>query len=683
MYFEQFGYIRVAAASPRVKVADIEFNKAEIIRLVDEAESKAVSLLVFPEMGITGYTCGDLFCTNLLIERAEAAVAAIRDHSRGKAVTVVLGAPVRYNDKLYNCAVVIRNGQVKGIVPKTFIPTYNEFYESRWFASGADFLSGNVHNEGRFLDDGKDFVREGFCAEVSFAGRRCNMSPNLLFSVGPATFAIEICEDLWTPLPPSSFHCVAGAQLIVNLSASNEVLLKHQYRKNLVCEQSAHTLSGYIYCSSNYGESTQDLVFAGSSMIFENGTLMAEAPRFGTESTLIVADLDVEKLTTLRQKQSSFYYVTPDGTRASTYAQLYSRIRVGDAARTDFRKEFHRYIEPHPFVPAGPASETEARCEEVFSIQVQGLMTRLEHVAAKTAVIGISGGLDSTLALLVTVLAFDRLGWSRERIIGVTMPGLGTSKRTRTNADDLMEALGVTRREISVVPSVNQHFTDIGHDPAVQDTTYENAQARERTQILMDISNQTGGMVVGTGDLSELALGWCTYNGDHMSMYGVNASVPKTLVRYLCRWVGENRLPDSRTGAGRTAREIILDIVDTPISPELTPADAEGNIAQLTEYLVGPYELHDFFLYHFFRFGCTPKKLLFLAEKAFGDKYDAETIRHWAYTFFKRFIGQQFKRSCLPDGPKVGSVSLSPRGDWRMPSDAKWALFLNEFEERL
>ncbi|MBR1707092.1 MAG: NAD(+) synthase [Bacteroidales bacterium] len=677
---KDYGYIRVAAASPRVRVADVGFNRNEICTLIDEAVSREVSLIVFPELCVTGYTCADLFGSNLLIDKAESAVAAIREYTRGKEVTVVAGAPVRYNDKLYNCAVVIRNGQVKGIVPKIYLPNYNEFYEARWFASGADFLSGNVHNEGRFIDDGKNFVREGFCAEIRYCGCRCNISPNLLFTVGEATFAIEICEDLWTPLPPSSFHCVAGAQLIVNLSASNEVLLKHTYRKNLVCEQSAHTLSGYIYCSSGYGESTQDLVFGGSSLIYENGTLMAEMERFRSDSQIIVADLDVEKLTILRQKQSSFYYVTPDGTRASTYAQMYSRVQVGTGASTDFEKAFHRYIEPHPFVPAGDPEHIRERCEEIFNIQVQGLATRLEHVNAKSAVIGISGGLDSTLALLVTVMAFDRLGWSRERVIGVTMPGLGTTERTHTNADDLMAALGVTAREISVVPAVEQHFRDIGHDASVHDTTYENAQARERTQLLMDISNATGGIVVGTGDLSELALGWCTYNGDHMSMYAVNMSVPKTLVKYLCRWVGETRFtPDDRVG-DRTARDIILDIVDTPISPELIPADDQGQITQLTEDLVGPYELNDFFLYHAFRFGCSPRKILFLARKAFGDRYDEKTLKGWLYQFFKRFIGQQFKRSCLPDGPKVGSVTLSPRGDWRMPSDAKWALFLDELQ---
>ncbi len=675
-----YGLIRAAAATPVVKVASPEANAKAIMSIIDDATESGVSLLVFPELAVSGYTCGDLFGSEKLIEGCEKAIAAIRDHTRGLEVTVVTGAPVRYHDKLYNCAVIIRNGQVKGIVPKIYLPDYNEFYEARWFSSGSDFLSGNIHNEGRFLDDGTSCVREGFCGEITFAGGRCNISPNLLFTVGDATFAVEICEDLWTPLPPSSFHCVAGAQIIVNLSASNEVLLKHTYRKSLVCEQSAHTLSGYIYCSSGYGESTQDLVYAGSSLIYENGTLMAEAMRFTTGPQMIFADLDVEKLTVLRQKQSSFFYVTPDGTRASTYAQMYSRLNLGKAASTDFDAELHRYIEPHPFVPSGDDADIEGRCREVISIQVMGLVRRLEHVKARSAVIGISGGLDSTLALIVTVMAFDKLRWPREGIIGVTMPGLGTTARTRTNADALMEALGITRKEISVVPAVEQHFRDIGHDPSVIDSVYENSQARERTQILMDISNKTGGIVVGTGDLSELALGWCTYNGDHMSMYAVNASVPKTLVRELCRFCAQKILNGGKTVEGRTAGDIILDIVDTPISPELTPAGKDGEIAQLTEDLIGPYELHDFFLYHFFRFGCAPAKILFLAEKAFGGRYDRKTLLKWLKVFFKRFFSQQFKRSCLPDGPKVGSVSLSPRGDWRMPSDALSDLWLEEIE---
>ena len=674
---KNYGFIRVAAASPRVKVADTEFNTNEIIRIAAEAEERKISLLVFPEMSVTGYTCGDLFGNDALIKSAEECIGRIREFTRAKEITVVVGAPVRCGCKLYNCAVVISDGTIRGLVPKIHLPSYNEFYESRWFASGADFLSEDVQRCGRFLDDGVNFVREGFGGEIRYAGRRCNISPNLLFEIGDCTFAVEICEDLWTPLPPSSFHAVAGAQLTVNLSASNEVLMKHGYRRQLVCGQSARTVSGYVYSSCGYGESTQDLVFAGASMICENGTVLAEAERFGMDGTLVAADIDYGKLTVLRQKQSSFDYVTPQGKRASEAGRTYARVRCAGAVSTDFEKCLLRHVEPHPFVPSGDMGEIDRRCREITSIQTLGLASRLQHVNAATAVIGISGGLDSTLALLVTVMAFDRLGWSRDRIIGVTMPGLGTTSRTKNNAGDLMEALGVTVREISVVPAVVRHFKDIGHDPAVHDVTYENSQARERTQLLMDIANQTGGIVIGTGDLSELALGWCTYNGDHMSMYGVNSSVPKTLVRSICRWTAEYVFAgeEARTASGRRIAEILKDIIDTPLSPELMPADASGNIAQLTEDLVGPYELHDFFLYHFFRFGYPSDKIFFLARKAFAGAYDDDTIMKWLDRFMKRFFGQQFKRSCLPDGPKVGSVSLSPRGDWRMPSDASSALF--------
>ena len=673
-----YGLIRVAAATPVVRVADPEANAKAIMSMIDDAEENKVSILVFPELSVSGYTCGDLFGSEMLLGASEKAVRRIMDHTRGLEITAVVGAPVRCHDRLYNCAVIIRNGQIKGIVPKIFLPNYNEFYEARWFSSGSDFLSGDLSGTGRFLDDGTAYVREGFCVETEYAGRRCNISPNLLFTVGDATFAVEICEDLWTPLPPSSFHSVAGAQIILNLSASNEVLLKHSYRKSLVCEQSAHTLSAYVYCSGGYGESSQDLVYSASSLIYENGTLMAEAQRFMTGPEMIFADIDVEKLSFLRQKHSTFSYVTPDGKGSSVYGRMYSRLNLGKAASTDFSQELFRSIEPHPFVPSGEDADIEGRCREVISIQVLGLARRLEHVKARSAVIGISGGLDSTLALIVTVMAFDKLNWPRTGIIGVTMPGLGTTVRTKDNAKDLMAALGITTKEISVVPAVEQHFSDIGHDPSVIDSVYENAQARERTQILMDISNQTGGIVVGTGDLSELALGWCTYNGDHMSMYAVNSSVPKTLVRELCRFCAVNVFQGGQIVDGRTSGEIILDIVDTPISPELTPADKDGAIAQLTEDLIGPYELHDFFLYHFFRFGCSPEKILFLAERAFGERYERKTLLKWLKVFFKRFFSQQFKRSCIPDGPKVGSVSLSPRGDWRMPSDATSELWLSQ-----
>ncbi len=651
-----YGFIRAAAAMPVVKVADTQANTKAICELVTKAEKEEVSLLVFPELCITGYTCGDLFGHELLIREAEKGIEKIMEHSRGKALTIVVGSPVRLRDRLYNCAVVIRSGKVCGIVPKIWLPDYNEFYESRWFASGKDFLGDNSFYCSRF---------------------KCNVTPNQIFSIGETSFCVEICEDLWTPVPPSSYHSIAGAQITVNLSASNEVLGKHSYRRNLVSQQSARTVSGYVYCSSGYGESTQDLVYAGSSMICENGTILCENERFLMEDSMTMADIDYERLSVLRRKSNTFGAVNPDGT--GNFAGSYKTVETGDLFRTDFSKAFHRHIDRMPFVPGG--QETMERCREIISIQVTALASRLAHINCSSAVIGISGGLDSTLALLVTVLAFDRLGWSRDSIIGITMPGYGTTDRTRSNAEDLMDALGTTSRKISITAACDRHFQDIGHDKTGHDVTYENSQARERTQILMDIANQTGGIVVGTGDLSELALGWATYNGDHMSMYAVNSGIPKTLVRHLVKWAADNRF-DAGTDQnrhGRSTKEILSDIIDTPISPELLPADENGQIAQITEDLVGPYELHDFFLYHFFRFGCSPEKIMFLAQKAFAGAYDRDTIKKWLKTFIRRFFSQQFKRSCMPDGPKVGSVTLSPRGDWRMPSDAKSALF-NQFD---
>jgi len=652
-----YGYLRIMACSPRVRVADVRFNCETITEAIEAADAARAALVVFPELSLTGYTCGDLFGQNLLIDKAEEAAKEIVRVSRAKAVTIVVGVPVRFGGHLYNCAAVIRNGRLKGLVPKIYLPTYNEFYEARWFASGAAFL--------------------GSPETVKYAGQTCVLAPAQLFSIGKASFAVELCEDLWTPVPPSSCHALAGAEVIVNLSASNEVLLKHKYRRSLVAGQSARTVSAYVYCGAGYGESTQDVVFAGSSFICENGSFLAENERFRMDGSSVTADVDIEKLTVLRQKENTFQAILPDG---HPLQDNYIRVDLGEGPETDFEAALYRTVEPHPFVPDGDAAEIDRRAREVLSIQVTGLVSRLEHIGCQTAVIGISGGLDSTLALLVTALAFDQLGWSRDRILGITMPGLGTSGRTKGNAVDLMAALGVTAREISVVPAVEQHFRDIGHDPKVMDATYENAQARERTQILMDVANQENGIVIGTGDLSELALGWCTYNGDQMSMYGVNAGVPKTLVIHLVRWAAENRFGAAGGHTGRSVREILLDIVDTPISPELTPSDASGAIAQKTEDLVGPYELHDFFLYHFFRFGTSPAKLYFLARKAFADKYDEDTLKKWLRKFYWRFFSQQFKRSALPDGPKVGSVSLSPRGDWRMPSDAKSSLFLAELD---
>lgn len=719
----EFGFIRVAAATPRVKVADVDANVEEICRMAEIAENEQVSILAFPELSVTGYSCGDLFAQELLVSRAEEGVKRLKTFSRGKSLTLVVGVPVRVRGSLYNCAAVIQNGSLKGIVPKIYLPTYNEFYESRWFSSGCDFLSDTLSAYGRIEDNAKDCSSPAAGAEISYAGHKVNVYPNMLFNVGRATFAIEICEDLWTPIPPSSHHALAGAQIIVNLSASNEVLMKHQYRKQLISQQSARTISAYVYSSCGYGESTQDVVYAGSSLIYENGSLMAENKRFSLEAGMIFADIDIDKLSVLRQKESTFHSVAPDGTGDGLDARRYFAVACGNGAATDFGKCLKRYIDPHPFVP-GNAAERDERCREITDIQVIGLATRLAHIHSQTAVIGISGGLDSTLALIVTVLAFDKLGWDRKRIIGITMPGLGTTTRTHSNASDLMAALGVTSLEIPIGKAVAQHFSDIGQNPEVQDVTYENSQARERTQILMDVANKENGIVVGTGDLSELALGWATYNGDHMSMYAVNASIPKTLVRYLVGWAAENHFEsDVAVAAGRGAvgacggivgaagdesacggvenrgtlpeishedvadrkrsvREILMDIIDTPVSPELKPADSEGNITQKTEDLVGPYELHDFFLYHIFRFGARPSKVYFLARKAFEGVYDDATILKWLNTFIRRFFAQQFKRSCLPDCPKVGSVSLSPRGDWRMPSDAWRTIFLNDLPER-
>lgn len=699
----EFGFIRVAAATPRVKVADVDANVEEICRLAEIAENEQVSILAFPELSVTGYSCGDLFAQELLVSRAEEGVKRLKTFSRGKSLTLVVGVPVRVRGSLYNCAAVIQNGSLKGIVPKIYLPTYNEFYESRWFSSGCDFLSDTLNAYGLIEDNAKDCSSPAAGAEISYAGHKVNVYPNMLFNVGRATFAIEICEDLWTPIPPSSHHALAGAQIIVNLSASNEVLMKHQYRKQLISQQSARTISAYVYSSCGYGESTQDVVYAGSSLIYENGSQMAENKRFSLEAGMICADIDIDKLSVLRQKESTFHSVAPDGTCDGLDARRYFAVASGDGAATDFERCLRRHIDPHPFVP-GNAAERDERCREITDIQVIGLATRLAHIHSQTAVIGISGGLDSTLALIVTVLAFDKLGWDRKRIIGITMPGLGTTTRTHSNASDLMAALGVTSMEIPIGKAVAQHFSDIGQNPDVQDVTYENSQARERTQILMDVANKENGIVVGTGDLSELALGWATYNGDHMSMYAVNASIPKTLVRYLVGWAAENHFEsDVAVAAGRGAvgarrtlpetsredvadrkrsvREILMDIIDTPVSPELKPADSDGNITQKTEDLVGPYELHDFFLYHIFRFGARPSKVYFLARKTFESVYDDATILKWLNTFIRRFFAQQFKRSCLPDCPKVGSVSLSPRGDWRMPSDAWRTIFLNDLPE--
>lgn len=668
---KNYGFIRTAAAVPAVRVADVTYNVAEICRLAGEAFEKEVSLVAFPELSLTGYSCGDLFGQSLLIKGAEDGVKKIVEYSRGKALTIVVGAPVSYRCRLYSCAIVIRNGNVKGIVPKTYITAE----EGRIFASGSDFLSTEVRNDGAMLCNGKDSVREGYFGEIRYAGQRCNISPNLIFGLGHSTFAIELGHDIWTPVPPSAYHVLQGAHFIVNLSADKEILMREQYRKALLREHTAKTVSGYVYASAGFGESSRDNVYAGAASIWENGSMLAENERYQTVSSMIIADMDIERIESLRKKSALFSAISPDGTDAASYYRLYDRRSLGDAAETDFEKKLYRHIEPHPFVPA---KDLDYRCREIIEIQIAGLIRRLSHINCRTAVIGISGGLDSTLALLVAVLAFDRLGWSRDRLVTVTMPGFGTTSRTKNNATDLMEALGTNLREISIAAACEQHFKDISHDPSVRDATYENSQARERTQILMDIANQTGGLVIGTGDLSELALGWCTYNGDHMSMYGVNGGVPKTLVRSLVKWAAENRFEGMTGQDGRSIKEILLDIVDTPISPELLPANENGEIQQVTEDLVGPYELHDFFIYNFMRCGYSPDKIFFLARKAFEGSYDDATIIKWLRTFVRRFFNQQFKRTCMPDGPKVGSVGLSPRGDWDMPSDAWSTLFASD-----
>ena len=635
---KNYGFIRTAAAVPAVRVADVAYNTAEICRLSQEAFDKGASLTVFPELSLTGHSCGDLFRQSKLIKAVETAVKSIAEFTRGKAGAIVVGAPVPYRNRLYNTAVIMNNGFIKGIVPKTVINAE----QSRWFASGNDFLY------------------EGTNEEITYADQLCTISPNMLFEIGDCTFAVEIGEDLWAPVPQSSHHVLQGAHIIANLSADRETLARNEYRTNLLKQHSAKTISGYVYASAGFGESTQDNVYAGAASVWENGFMLAENTRFQTESSLITADIDIERIENLRRESGVFSNVAPT-------AGCYWKASLDAAADTDFCKKLDRYVDPHPFIPSDDASH---RYKEILDIQVAGLVKRLSHINCQTAVIGISGGLDSTLALLVTALAFEKLGWDSSRIVTVTMPGFGTTVRTKNNATDLMEALGTTSREICIADACIQHFKDIEHDSSVHNATYENSQARERTQILMDIANQTNGIVIGTGDLSELALGWATYNGDHMSMYGVNGGVPKTLVRNLVKWAAENRFEN--------VKGILLDIVDTPISPELLPANDNGEIQQVTEDLVGPYELHDFFIYNYIRNGYSTEKIFFLAQKAFANVYDDETILKWLKTFIRRFFSQQFKRSCLPDGPAIGSVSLSPRGAWEMPSDAWSTTFTPE-----
>ncbi|MBQ8673646.1 MAG: NAD(+) synthase [Bacteroides sp.] len=638
-----YGFVKVAAAVPRVKVADCKFNASQVEKEIIIADGKGVQIMVFPELCLTGYTCGDLFAQQLLLEEAEMALMQVLNNTRQLDIISILGLPVALKGALLNAAVVIQRGRILGVVPKTYLPNYKEFYEKRWFTSGSE-------------------VEE---TVIRLCGQMTGLESNQLFETSDTTFSVEICEDLWAPIPPSSHLAMENAEIIFNLSACNEAIGKHAYLKQLIAQQSARCIAGYVYSSCGFGESTTDVVFGGNGLIYENGTLLAESKRFSFDEQMVVSEIDVERLRTERRVNTTFAACRNLNSRPYFQSVATEPVNNRDLYLT-------RTFNPLPFVPQG--EQLHERCEEIFSIQVSGLAQRLLHTQAKSAVVGISGGLDSTLALLVCVKTFDKLGWSRKGIIGVTMPGFGTTDRTYTNALCLMNALGVTVREVSIKAACLQHFEDIGHDVTQHDVVYENSQARERTQILMDIANQTWGMVVGTGDLSELALGWATYNGDHMSMYGVNAGVPKTLVKHLVKWVAEHDID-------MAARTTLLDIVDTPISPELIPADEHGNIKQITEDLVGPYELHDFFLYYFLRCHFRPAKIYFLAVRTFKGQYDEPTIKKWLGVFCRRFFNQQFKRSCLPDGPKVGSISISPRGDWRMPSDAVSTAWLKEVEE--
>lgn len=678
------GFVKVACAVPLVKVADCIYNVEQTKAQIQQAEEQGVEIIVFPELGITSYTCQDLFQQKLLLEASEVSILHLLDFTRQLDVISIVGLPIVVGDLLLNCAMVIQRGQILGVIPKTYLPDYSEFYEKRWFASSQDLKETTIRYAGQNIVVTPD--------------------PQIYTTDDGVQFGVEICEDVWAPVPPSNTLALAGADLIFNLSASDVVIGKFDYLKSLLSQQSSRTITGYIYAASGYGESTQDLVYAGNGLIYENGVLLAEGKRFTMESQIHCAQIDIEMLRAERRTNSTYVnaqrqvntFASQRGFSSSLSPDQFAIFNntsaihyiscIAPENETTFTLE--RKINPHPFVPA--TNLLPDSCVEVLNIQTMALATRLSHIQAKTAVLGVSGGLDSTLALLVCVMTFDKLGLDRKGIIGVTMPGFGTTGRTYHNAMNLMHKLGVTVKEINIEKSVLQHFEDIGHDPQVQDVTYENSQARERTQILMDLSNQLNGLVVGTGDMSELALGWATYNGDHMSMYAVNAGVPKTLLRHLVSYYAQH------LAENQDIATILLDVVNTPISPELTPANEQGKIEQKTEDLVGPYELHDFFLYYVLRFGFRPRKIFLLAKKAFAEsmaqkgqhqpndalqmkgQYDEETIKKWLKVFFKRFFSQQFKRSCLPDGPKVTSVSLSPRGDWRMPSDAISRLWLEE-----
>jgi NAD+ synthase (glutamine-hydrolysing) len=631
-------FIKVAAACPMTRVADIDYNLENILICLDEAYKNGAKSIVFPELAITSYTCSDLFMQYSLLEKANLAIEKLIKKSAGLDMLIAIGAPLSFKNVLFNCAYIIFDGKLLGIVPKSYIPNYSEFYEKRWFSEGLGIIDEKV-----------DFA---FQKDVPFG-------TNLIFTSGRYSFGFEICEDLWVTIPPSSYLSLLGANIIGNLSASNELVSKKDYREALISNQSARCMSAYIYSSAGVHESTTDLLFSGHMLIAENGTMLKENERFQRNNEVIYSCIDVFRLNSERLKNISFR-------DASRIVPFEAEVINFNYMNTTINN-FDRFIDKHPFVPSN-AKLREERCKEIFNIQAAALAKRMEHTNLKKAVIGISGGLDSTLALLVVVKTFELLGLDNKNIVTITMPGFGTTDRTYNNALTLCKELGCDLREINIVKAALQHFEDIGHDKDIHDVTYENVQARERTQILMDLANKEGGLLIGTGDLSELALGWCTYNGDHMSMYSVNPSIPKTLVRYLVRYVAEK---ESSTEVSDT----LLDILDTPVSPELLPKSDKGEITQKTEDIVGPYELHDFFLYHFIKNGSSKERIKLLAEKAFKDDYSKEEIAKWLDKFIYRFFTQQFKRSALPDGPKVGSISLSPRGDWRMPSDASFNSF--------
>lgn len=626
-------FIKVASACPKTKVGDTKYNLTNILSCIEEANAKNIKSIVFPELCITSYTCGDLFLHDTLYTNSINAIEQLLIKTEKMDMLIAVGAPLLFNNILYNCAYILFKGKILGIVPKSYIPNYSEFYEKRWFSEGLNLTNETV-----------DF---DFQKEVPFG-------TDLIFTCKEFKFAFEICEDLWVTIPPSSYLSLLGANIIGNLSASNELVSKMEYRKSLISNQSARSMCAYIYSSAGVHESSTDILFSGHMLISENGSILKENERFQRENEVIYSIIDVFKLNAERQKNISYR----DASKVVPFKARYIKFNFENTNISNF----DRYIDKHPFVPSNEA-ERAKRCKEIFNIQASALAKRFEHTGSKKAVVGISGGLDSTLALLVIYKTFKILNYSTKNIVTITMPGFGTTDRTYNNALNLCNELNCDLREINIVKAALQHFEDIGHDKDIHDVTYENVQARERTQILMDIANKERGLLIGTGDLSELALGWCTYNGDHMSMYSVNPSIPKTLVRYLVRYIAENE-------SSEKAKATLLDILDTPVSPELLPKDSNGEIAQKTEDIVGPYELHDFFLYHFIKHGSSKERIFFLAKHAFKDDYSEEEISKWLDKFMFRFFTQQFKRSALPDGPKVGSISLSPRGDWRMPSDA-------------